>query len=127
MDAGAAVVPHGHHNMVSMHLLLDGAVRVTQYDRLRDEAEHLLLRPRPDRLCWPGDTTAISLDRQNVHWFRPVVDSFALIVAAYDLDPNAEPARREFVDPLAGTPQADGSLRVPRLTAEAAFQRYGRA
>jgi len=118
-----AVVPHGHHNMVSMHLILRGSVHLRQYDRLRDEPTHLVIRPMADRVCHPGDTTAISADRGNVHWFRGLTDSFALIIAAYDLDPVGSTAR-DFVDPLAGERQRDGSLRVPRVTADEAYRRY---
>jgi hypothetical protein len=121
------VVPHGHRDMVSMHLILDGIVRVRQYDRVRDEPGHLLVRPWPERRCVAGDTTAVSLDRGNVHWFRPVTNGFALIVAAYDLRPGGEAAARDFVDPLNAEPRADGALRMPRLTAEEAERRYLRA
>ncbi len=121
---GFAVVPHGHHNMVSMHLVLQGSVHLRQYDRLHDEPMHLVLRPTIDRLCSPGDTSAISADRGNVHWFRGLTDSFALIIAAYDLDPTVEAAGRDYVDPLAGEPQPGGSIRVPRITEEEARRRY---
>ncbi|HXJ34299.1 MAG TPA: hypothetical protein VMS22_09720 [Candidatus Eisenbacteria bacterium] len=121
---GYAVVPHGHHNMVSMHLILQGSVHLRQYDRLHDEPMHLVLRPTVDRLCSPGDTSAISADRGNVHWFRGLTDSFALIIAAYDLDPMAEAAGRDYVDPLAGEEQPGGSIRVPRVTEGEARRRY---
>ena len=124
---GTAVVPHGHHNMVSMHLVLQGAVHLRQYDRVRDEPAHVLIRPRADRICHPGDTSAVAAARGNVHWFRGVSDAFALIVAAYDLDPAAGPTGRDYVDPLVGESLPDGSLRVPRLTAEEAHRRYASA
>jgi hypothetical protein len=119
-----AVVPHGHHNMVSMHLILKGAVRLRQYDRLQDDPAYLVLRPVADRVCRPGDTSAISADRGNVHWFQGLEDSFALIVAAYDLDAAAGPTARDYVDPLEAERQADGSLHAPRLTLDDAYRRY---
>jgi hypothetical protein len=121
---GFAVVPHGHRNMVSMHLVLAGALELRHYDRVRDEPSHLVIRPRTDRVCGPGDMTAISADRGNVHWFRGLSDSYALIVAAYDLDPAAGPSARDYVDPVGGESLADGSIRAPILTAEEARRRY---
>ena len=122
--AGWAVVPHGHHNMVSMHVVLRGAVRLRQYDRVHDEPSNLVIRPRADRVCRPGDVAAISADRGNVHWFQGLADSFALIVAAYDLDPAAGPTGRDYVDPLAGEPLGDGAIRAPRTTLDEAMRRH---
>jgi hypothetical protein len=121
---GFAVVPHGHHNMVSMHVVLEGALRVRQYDRVSDEADHLVVRPRLDRVFAPGEATAISADRGNVHWFQGLADSFALIVAAYDLGRDGAPSGRDYVDPMAAEPGADGTLRVPRLSVDEAYARY---
>jgi hypothetical protein len=121
---GTAVVPHGHHGMVSMHVIVAGEVRLRQYDRVRDEPEHLVLRPRADRLCGPGDTTAIAATRGNVHWFQGVRDAYALIVAAYDLDGG--PTARDYVDPDEAEALADGTLRAPRLDVAEAYRRYAR-
>jgi hypothetical protein len=110
--------------MVSMHVIVEGEVRLRQYDRMRDEAEHLVLRPCADRRCGPGDTTAISATHGNVHWFQGLRDAYALIVAAYDL--GGEPTARDYVDPDAAEPLGDGTLRTPRLDAAEAYRRYAR-
>jgi hypothetical protein len=121
---GRAIVPHGHHNMVSMHLVLRGSVRLRQYDRVHDDATHLLIRPVADLVCGPGDRSAISADRGNVHWFQGLADSFVLIVGTYDLDPAAGPTGRDYVDPDAGEKQHDGSILAPRLSEADAYRRY---
>ena len=121
---GTAVVPHGHHGMVSMHVIVEGEVRLRQYDRVRDEPESLVLRPCADRSCGPGDTTAISETRGNVHWFQGVRDAYALIVAAYDL--GGQPTARDYVHPDAAEPLGDGTLRMPRLEVAEAYRRYAR-
>jgi hypothetical protein len=121
---GFAVVPHGHHNMVSMHVVLEGTVRVRQYDRVADEPDHLVLRPRLDRVLAPGEATAISADRGNVHWFQGLTDAYALVVAAYGLARGAAPSGRDYVDPLAAEAMSDGTLRVPRLDVDEAYARY---
>lgn len=119
-----AVVPHGHRNMVSMHVVLDGVVRVRQYDRLADDATALVVRPSADRLLRPGAASAISADRGNVHWFQGMTDAWLLIVAAYDAHDGENGAVRDYVDPLAGTPLGGGIVRVPRLSEHEAFARY---
>jgi hypothetical protein len=53
-----------------------------------------------------------------------VRDAYALIVAAYDL--GGEPTARDYVDPDAAEPLADGTLRTPRLDATEAYRRYAR-
>lgn len=121
---GFAVVPHGHHNMVSMHVVLDGALRLRQYDRVRDEPGSLVIRPVVDRVCHPGDTTAISADLGNVHWFQGLTGAYALIVAAYDVDPGAGASRRDYVDPLGGEALPGGSIRAPIVTVDEARRRY---
>src|SRR5262249_43044403 len=55
MRRGRAIVPHGHENMVSAHLLLRGELRARHYHRLADEPKHLVLVPTVDRVLVPGD------------------------------------------------------------------------
>lgn len=47
---GRAIVPHGHRNMVSQHLVLQGEMRSRHYERLRDEQEWLVVRPTIDKV-----------------------------------------------------------------------------
>jgi hypothetical protein len=123
-----AIVPHGHQNMVSGHLVIHGRLRVRHFERVRDEPEHLILRPTIDRQSRPGAATTVSDQRDNVHWLvatSKIAATFDVIVP--DLDP-ARPTRfMDFVDPRRGEAIGDGLIRTPRLGVDEVFLRYGKS
>lgn len=127
MGRGRAIIPHGHDNMVSHHLVLSGTLRGQHWERLRDEPSFLVARPTIDRVFGPGDSSSISDQRDNIHWF--VTTS----ARAYTLDcivDNLDPSRGhrfaiDFVDPDRASPQPDGTVRLPRLELDEALGRYG--
>jgi hypothetical protein len=122
MGKGRAIIPHGHVNMVSQHL-----VRGRHYQRLRDEEKHLLVRPTIDRVFGMGDFSSISDQRDNVHWFVTTSErAYTLDAIVDNLDPG-RPYRFhiDFVDPDRATAAGDGTLRLPRLELDECLQRYG--
>jgi hypothetical protein len=127
MGRGRAIIPHGHDNMVSHHLVLQGELRGRHWERVSDEPEHLVLRPTIDRVFKPGDSSSISDVRDNVHWF------VAQSERAYTLDciiDNLDPGRGyrfhiDFIDPDRARPRGDGTIRAPRLELDDAIARYG--
>lgn len=127
MGRGRAIVPHGHDNMVSHHLVLSGTLHGRHWERLRDAPEFLVVRPTIDRVFRPGDSSSISDQRDNVHWF------VATSARAYTLDcivDNLDPSRGhrfqiDFIDPDRAQEQADGTVRMPRLELDEAVARYG--
>jgi hypothetical protein len=127
MAENRAIVPHGHQNMVSGHLVIHGSLRVRHFERVRDEPTHLVLRPTIDRQSSPGTATTVSDERDNVHWLvatSKVAATFDVIVT--DLDP-ARPTRfTDFVDPRRAEGVGEGLLRAPRLGIDEAFERYGK-
>jgi hypothetical protein len=71
MGKGRAIVPHGHRNMVSQHLVLQGEMRGRHYERLRDEPGWLVVRPTIDKVFRTGDA-ATPFAPGPVPWsFRP--------------------------------------------------------
>lgn len=123
-----ATVPHGHQNMVSGHLVIHGSLRVRHFERLRDEPEHLVLRPTIDKDSLPGWATTISDFKDNVHWLvatSEIAATFDVILPG--LDPNQSTRFMDFVDPRRGEPLGDGTIRAPRLHADEVFERYGRS
>ncbi|MFN2545947.1 MAG: hypothetical protein ABR567_00790 [Myxococcales bacterium] len=124
---GRAIIPHGHVNMVSHHLVLQGALHGRHWERLGDSDEALILRPTIDRTFKPGDSSSISDQRDNVHWF------VATSERAYTLDcivDNLDPSRGyrfhiDFIDPDRARAQPDGTVRAPRLGLDEALRRYG--
>lgn len=123
-----AIVPHGHENMASMHVVLKGAFALRHFHKVEQREEAILARPTIDRVGRPGDASTISDERDNIHWFRALEDgSFTLDVIVLDLDPERGfPYRMLFVDPDRAEAAGDGLLRLPRIGAREAIDRYGR-
>jgi len=127
MGKGRAIIPHGHVNMVSQHLVLKGEMRGRHYERLRDEPDQLVLRPTIDRQFRAGDFSSISDQKDNVHWFVTTSDRAYTLDAIVD---NLEPSRPfrfqiDFVDPDHASRDSDGSIRMPRIELDECLRRYG--
>jgi hypothetical protein len=119
------ITPHGHRNMVSSHLVVQGAFRVRNFDRLRDEAGAMVIKPTRDYVARTGMLSAMSSARDNVHWFVPQggpAQTFDVIITGLD------PAQAEYdiqaIDPLGGTRLADGAIRAPIMSFEDASAKY---
>jgi hypothetical protein len=127
MGKGRAIIPHGHVNMVSQHLVLQGEMHGRHYQRLRDEPGALLVRPTIDKAFRAGDFSSISDQQDNVHWFVTTsARAYTLDAIVDNLDPG-RPYRFhiDFVDPEKATPGPEGSLRLPRLELDECLGRYG--
>jgi PCO_ADO len=123
---GVAIVPHGHHGLVSMHWVLRGALHGRSFDRLERTPRHVVMRPTIDRVLRPGAATSVSEHRDNIHWFVAVEGpAFALDVLLSGLDSEG-PRGRFYVDPRAAEPDGGERLRAPILSHAQAQARYGR-
>jgi hypothetical protein len=123
---GRAIVPHGHHNMVSMHMVLDGEVHARHYERRGGDSTHLIIEPSLDKTFARGDLSTVSDDQNNVHWFRALTGSvFMFNVAVFGIDGTRNFTGRDYVDPLGGDRLGDGTIRARRLTDKEAFKLYG--
>ncbi len=126
MARNRAIVPHGHQNMASGHLVIHGSLRVRHFERVRDEPAHMVLRPTIDRQSNPGAATTVSDARDNVHWLvatSKVAATFDVIVP--DLDASRPTRFTDFVDPRRGEDVGGGLLRAPRLGFDEVIRRYG--
>jgi len=122
---GRAIVPHGHHDMVSMHWVLAGGLHARHYDRITQTREHMVLRPTIDRVLRPGMATTVSDERDNVHWFVAVDGpAYSLGVTVSQLHGEG-PHGRVYIDPRAADREGD-RLRAPILSPSEARRRYGR-
>lgn len=123
---GRAIVPHGHRNMVSMHMMLDGRVHARHYERRSEDAATIVVAPSLDETFKRGDLSTVSDERHNVHWFRALTDSvFMFNVAVFGLDGTRNFTGRDYIDPLGAQKNGDGTLRARRLTHAEAFKLYG--
>lgn len=125
MQQGRSIVPHGHHNLVSGHLVIKGDLRVRNFERVRDEDDSLVIRPTVDKVISVRDYSTQSSNRNNVHWFTALSSTaFTFDVIVQYLNPN-RPCGMDFIDPLHAEKLGDGSLRARRLQPDDARGMYG--
>lgn len=128
LKKGVSVVPHGHHNMVTMHMMLAGKAQALHYDRVHDSATHMLIRPASDAVIGPGELTSVSDERDNIHWFQALSQPvFMFNIGVVRVNAAIPSGDRDYVDPLGGTAVGNGLIRAARLDRAAAYARYGHA
>ena len=106
--------------------MIGGELRVRHFDRLRDERPEpaardglseaggfLILRPTIDRAARAGDATAISRERDNVHWFVAAsAKAYTFDCILSDLQPLGYSYGIDLFDPAGAEKLADGTLRA---------------
>lgn len=128
MKKGRAIVPHGHRNMTSMHMMLKGQVHGRQFERVSDQGHYLTIKPTTDRILEVGAVTTVSDDRDNVHWFKALSEPvFMFNIGVFRLNPSKKFSGREYVDPLGGEKLKDGLIRARRLDVKEAYKLYGKS
>lgn len=119
------VTPHGHKHMVSAHMVVKGAFRVRNFDRLRDEGEAMIIRPTRDYIARVGHLSAMSTERDNIHWFVPhggVAATFDVVIDG--LDAGAPEYDIKAIDPVGGRHLADGAIVAPIISFADSSARY---
>lgn len=126
LKKGRSVVPHGHNNMATSFLILKGDLRGRLYDRVKDEAQHILIKPTIDRTFKVGEASSISDDKDNVHWFQAQSDTaFIFNLHVLNVRPSkGESTGRVYLDPN-GEKLSDGLIRAERLDHQQAHKLYG--
>ena len=127
LKKGRSVVPHGHNNMATAFIVLKGNFHGRHYDRISDEKEHMIIRPTIDDRFGPGQTSSVSDDKDNVHWFK-AEDEPAFIFNIHVLGlPNKKGAPRRtgrlYIDPE-GEKLGNGLIRAPFIESKNAQQKY---
>lgn len=126
LGKGRSVVPHGHNNMATAFLILKGEFQGKHYDRLEDEAEHMIIRPTIDRPFHAGEHSTVSDFKDNVHWFKATSDAaFIFNIHVMDVAPGSQrPTGRVYVDP-SGEKLSGGRIRAKLLSTDDVFKLYG--
>ncbi|MEL6256369.1 MAG: hypothetical protein AAFR87_30480 [Bacteroidota bacterium] len=125
MKKGRAIIPHGHANMSSAHLILKGEMQLRNYNNHGQEDRHMFISPSSDRLIKRGDASTISDERDNVHWFVAHTDqAFTFDVIMLDL--NGKQYDIYNLDMYEKEELSDGRMRVPILDVETALKKYGK-
>jgi len=128
MRKGVAIIPHGHRNMTSMHMMLRGEAHLWQFERLADEAQYMTIKPTGDRALGVGAVTTMSGQKDNIHWFKALSEPvFMFNIGVFRINPAAEFSGRDCVDPLGGEKLKDGLIRARRIELKEAYRLYGRS
>ncbi|WP_394693366.1 hypothetical protein [Hyphobacterium sp.] len=123
---GRAIIPHGHSNMISAHLTLQGRFHLRQYDRIGVEADALLIRPTIDEVVTAGSLASIGDPDDNIHWFIAEEQACTLDIIITNLDATAPSAFDIFnIDPMEATALGQDIWRAPRLSVAEGLAKYG--
>jgi len=119
-----SVVPHGHDNMATAFLVLQGEFTGRHYDRLEDEPKHFIIKPTIDRAFTAGDFSTVSDHKDNIHWFKATSET-AFIFNIHVLNVvDGKRSGRVYLDPK-GEPISDGRIRARKLKAAEAYKLFG--
>ena len=132
VDPDEAHPPHHHHNLISTQIVLEGAIHLREYERVRRDAEgRLVLRLAGDGVLGPGRCFQASEWKTNVHWFGAVggpaiifaIDARGFEDKTFD-KPGSEGFGRRYLDPTAL--EANGLAVCESLDKDEAVRRFGR-
>ena len=124
LQKGRSVVPHGHDNMATAFLVLQGNFHGRHYDRLEDEAEHMIVKPTIDRAFTVGECSSISDHKDNVHWFKATSDAgFIFNIHVLNVV-EGKKTGRVYMDPN-GESISGGRIRARKIKSAEAYKLYG--
>ena len=123
---GCSVVPHGHNNMATAFLILKGNFHGRHYDRITDEEKHMIIKPTIDSKFVPGQSSSISDETDNVHWFKAEDEpAFIFNIHVFGVSPkNKKRTSRIYIDPF-GEKLDDGLIRAPLIDHDEAHKKFG--
>jgi len=125
---GAAIVPHGHRNMSSMHMMLKGQSQGWQFERVYDEKDYLTIKPTSDSVQNVGAVTTVSDKSTNIHWFKALTEPvFMFNIGVFGINPAKDFSGRDYIDPLGGEKLKDGLVRARRIELKEAYRLYGKS
>jgi len=128
LKRGTAIVPHGHRNMASMHMMLKGRAHCWQFERVSDEAQYLTIKPDIDKVLEVGAVTTVSDQRDNIHWFKALSEPvFMFNIGVFRINPSEAFNGRDCIDPLGGEKLKDGLIRARRIELKEAYKIYGKS
>lgn len=122
---GRAIIPHGHSNMVSSHLVLEGNFYLRHFDKVDQQEDQLIIAPSQERSIGAGDHSSISDSTDNIHWF--IAESgpaYTFDVILINLNEKAYDIHNLDMDTAEQT--SNGLLRVKELDVDSALRKYGK-
>ncbi|WP_026953129.1 cupin domain-containing protein [Algoriphagus mannitolivorans] len=125
MKKERAIIPHGHSNMASAHIILSGEMHLRHYEKIQQEGQHLIIKPTIDRIAKLGDSSSISDEKDNVHWFIANTET-AFTFDVIMLDLNDKNYDIHNLDLYESVDLKNGTLKAPILDVETALTKYGK-
>jgi len=123
---GRSVPPHGHSNMASAFLCISGEFAVRQYDKIEDQAEHLIVRQTvDDSSAGIGTWSSISDYRNNIHWLTAKTDDCFLFTSKLiGLETGRPLNGRINIDVRRAEELGSNTLRASKITSREAADLY---
>jgi len=125
MKKGRAIIPHGHSNMASAHLVLRGEMHLRHYEKIRKEDHNLIIKPTIDKTVTIGQSSSMSDEKDNIHWFVSNTET-AFTFDVIMLDLNGLHYDIHNLDIYDKQNLSDGTMRVPIMDVETALKKYGK-
>ncbi|MEZ4797562.1 MAG: hypothetical protein R2785_10380 [Flavobacteriaceae bacterium] len=125
MQKDRAIIPHGHNNMASAHLVLEGEMHLRHYEKIAIADKNLIIKPSIDKIVRTGHFSSISDEKDNVHWFvanTQTAFTFDIIM----LDLNNKSTDIQNIDIYEKQNLNNGTIRVPILDVNTALKKYGK-
>ena len=120
-----SVVPHGHENMATAFLVLQGEFAGKHYDRLEDHKRYMIIKPTIDRRFTAGEYSTVSDHKDNVHWFKAQSKTgYIFNIHVLNVDPEIKKSGRVYINPH-GEKLSGGRIKADKLRAADAFERFG--
>lgn len=125
MKKDRAIIPHGHSNMASAHLILHGEMHLRHYEKIQQDGQKLIIQPSMDKIAKAGENSSISDEKDNIHWFiANTATAFTFDVILLDL--NHQSYDIHNLDMYEAEDLKNGTFSVPILDVPTALKKYGR-
>ncbi len=120
-----SIVPHGHDNMCTGFIVLEGDFHGRHWDRVEDHKDHYIIKPTIDRKFKPAESSTISDHKDNVHWFKALSNSaYVFNVHVLGYNPKKSRTGRAYLDP-AGEKIAGGLIKAKKMSSRECHRKYG--
>ena len=114
MKKDRAIIPHGHSNMASAHLILKGEMHLRHYEKIKQDGQNLIIKPTVDQFAKIGGSSSISDEKDNVHWFIANTETaFTFDVIMLDLNESSYAIHN--LDIYESEDLRNGTLKVPHF------------
>jgi hypothetical protein len=125
MQKDRAIIPHGHRNMTSCHRVLQGEFLLKQYDRIKDDINHMFIKQTIEEIGKPGSFSSISDDKDNIHWLVANTErAYTFDVIVFGL--NEKPTEIDNIDIYDAVKTENEILKVKKIKVEEALKKYGK-